>query len=95
MCLLSRDTVKKAYKTLRNRNKKVSDKRKSLLHNTHREVDKVNIFFLVNKASTYKMLIYDSFVNAIVVSALAPMFSSSLCSRVVPGIGAIHVFLGQ
>lgn len=65
MCYLSRDTVEKAYKILRDRKTIVSVKGKGYYITRIDKVDKLNIFFLVNKASTYKMLIYDSFVNAI------------------------------
>ncbi|MFP5438299.1 MAG: GntR family transcriptional regulator [Bacteroidia bacterium] len=65
MCYLSRDTVEKAYKLLRDRKTIVSVKGKGYYITRTEKVDKINIFFLINKPSTYKMLIYDSFVNAI------------------------------
>lgn len=65
MCYLSRDTVEKAYKLLRDRKTIVSVKGKGYYITRIDKINKLNIFFLVNKPSTYKMLIYDSFVNAI------------------------------
>ncbi|KOS05653.1 transcriptional regulator [Flavobacterium akiainvivens] len=74
MCYLSRDTVEKAYKILRDRKTIVSVKGKGYYITRTEKVDKLNIFFLVNKASTYKMLIYDSFVNAIGASGHVEMY---------------------
>lgn len=65
MCYLSRDTVEKAYKILRERQIIESVKGKGYYISNMDRINKINIFFLVNKPSTYKMMIYDSFVNAI------------------------------
>ncbi|TRW23882.1 GntR family transcriptional regulator [Flavobacterium zepuense] len=65
MCYLSRDTVEKAYKQLRDRQIIVSVKGKGYYITRMDKINKLSIFFLVNKPSTYKMMIYDSFVNAI------------------------------
>lgn len=65
MCYLSRDTVEKAYKQLRDRKTIVSVKGKGYYITRVDKNTTSKIFFLVNKPSTYKMLIYDSFVNAI------------------------------
>lgn len=66
---LSRDTVEKAYNILKERNVIVSIPRrgnyvsKTEIGNNH------NILFLVNKLSTYKMRIYNSFLNKVGVKA--------------------------
>lgn len=62
---LSRDTVEKAYKELKERKVIVSVKGKGYYTSKTDLLSKINIFFLVNKPSSYKMMIYNSFVNAI------------------------------
>lgn len=64
-CFLSRDTVEKAYKDLRKRQIIESVKGKGYYISRINKNDKINIFFLINKPSTYKMMIYNYFVNAI------------------------------
>ena len=64
-CYLSRDTVEKAYKLLKERKAIISVIGKGYYTAKTDLISKVNVFFLVNKPSTYKMMIYDSFVNAI------------------------------
>ncbi|KFC18347.1 GntR family transcriptional regulator [Epilithonimonas lactis] len=64
-CFLSRDTVEKAYKELRKRQIIESVKGKGYYISRINKSDVINIFFLINKPSTYKMMIYDYFVNAI------------------------------
>jgi DNA-binding transcriptional regulator YhcF (GntR family) len=64
-CFLSRDTVEKAYKELRKRQIIESVKGKGYYISRINKNDIVNIFFLINKSSTYKMMIYNYFVNAI------------------------------
>ena len=64
-CFLSRDTVEKAYKELRKRQIIDSVKGKGYYISRFNKNDSINIFFLINKPSTYKMMIYDYFVNAI------------------------------
>ncbi|MES2487307.1 MAG: GntR family transcriptional regulator [Bacteroidota bacterium] len=74
MCYLSRDTVEKAYKQLRERQIIISVKGKGFYTTKTDLISKANIFFLVNKPSTYKMMVYDSFVNAIGVNAHVNMY---------------------
>ncbi|MDP9959352.1 GntR family transcriptional regulator [Chryseobacterium lathyri] len=64
-CFLSRDTVEKAYKELRKRQIIESVKGKGYYISRINKNDVINIFFLINKPSTYKMMIYNYFVNAI------------------------------
>jgi DNA-binding transcriptional regulator YhcF (GntR family) len=64
-CFLSRDTVEKAYKELRKRQIIESVKGKGYYISRINKNDIINIFFLINKPSTYKMMIYNYFVNAI------------------------------
>jgi len=64
-CFLSRDTVEKAYKELRKRQIIESVKGKGYYISRINKNDVINIFFLINKPSTYKMMIYNYFVDAI------------------------------
>ncbi|MDT0687215.1 GntR family transcriptional regulator [Autumnicola psychrophila] len=68
-CYLSRDTVEKAYKQLKKQKVIISVKGKGYYTTKTDLISKINIFFLVNKPSSYKMMIYNSFVNAIGVNA--------------------------
>lgn len=61
---LSRDTVEKAYKQLKIQKVILSVKGKGYYIAKNDLISKVNVFFLINKPSTYKMRIYSSFVNA-------------------------------
>lgn len=62
---ISRDTVDKAYRLLKDQNVIVSVKGKGFyVAKTDLSV-KVNVLLLVNKLSTYKMRIYNSFANAL------------------------------
>ncbi|MBT9188252.1 GntR family transcriptional regulator [Zobellia russellii] len=63
--LLSRDTVEKAYSILRERKVIVSIRGKGYYIARTKLISKVNILFLINKLSSYKMRIYNSFVNSI------------------------------
>ncbi|WP_034256545.1 GntR family transcriptional regulator [Arenibacter latericius] len=63
--ILSRDTVEKAYQILKDRNIITSVRGKGYYVTRTKLISKVNILFLVNKLSTYKMLIYNSFINNI------------------------------
>ncbi|MEP5428063.1 MAG: winged helix-turn-helix domain-containing protein, partial [Flavobacteriaceae bacterium] len=63
--LLSRDTVEKAYNILKERNVISAIRGKGYYITRTKLISKVNILFLVNKLSTYKMKIYNSFVNNI------------------------------
>ncbi len=64
-CYLSRDTVEKAYKELKAQKIINSIKGKGYYTAKTDLISKVNVFFLVNKPSTYKMMIYNHFVNAL------------------------------
>ncbi|WP_228852953.1 GntR family transcriptional regulator [Aegicerativicinus sediminis] len=64
-CNLSRDTVEKAYRELKCRKVIVSVKGKGFYIAKTDLISKLNIFFLINKPSSYKMRIYNSFVNEI------------------------------
>lgn len=72
--LLSRDTVEKAYKLLKEKKIIVSVKGKGYYTAKTDLISKVNVFFLVNKPSTYKMMIYNSFVNTIGVNGHVNLF---------------------
>ncbi|GAL67181.1 GntR family transcriptional regulator [Jejuia pallidilutea] len=60
---LSRDTVEKAYSILKDRNIIVSIPRRGYYVSKIEATHKLKILFLVNKLSTHKMIIYNSFVN--------------------------------
>ncbi|MFX0555405.1 GntR family transcriptional regulator [Maribacter sp. CXY002] len=64
-CDLSRDTVEKAYRELKKRKIIVSVKGKGFYTAKTDLISKINIFFLINKPSSYKMRIYNSFVDGI------------------------------
>lgn len=63
--LLSRDTVEKAYQILKDRKIITSIRGKGYYITRTKLISKVNILFLINKLSTYKMRIYNSFINTI------------------------------
>lgn len=60
---ISRDTVEKAYKILKERNIISSIKGKGYYITRTQLISKVNILFLVNKLSSYKLRTYNSFVD--------------------------------
>jgi len=62
---LSRDTVEKAYKDLREHGMIISVRGKGYFVNTNDTHEKLRIFLHFNKLSTYKKTIYDAFVKAI------------------------------
>ncbi len=62
---LSRDTVEKAYNILKERNIITSVKGKGFYITRTKLVSKVNVLFLVNKLSSYKMRIYNSFISRV------------------------------
>lgn len=66
---LSRDTVEKAYNILKERKIIASIKGKGYYITRTTLISKTNILFLINKLSSYKMQIYNSFINRIGVSA--------------------------
>ena len=73
-CYLSRDTVEKAYKKLKERKIIVSIKGKGYYTAKTDLISKVNIFLLINKLSSYKMQTYNSFVNSMGVNAQVNLF---------------------
>jgi DNA-binding transcriptional regulator YhcF (GntR family) len=66
---LSRDTVEKAYNILKERKIITSVKGKGFYITRTQLIAKVNILFLVNKLSSYKMRIYNSFVARVGATA--------------------------
>ena len=69
MCNLSRDTVEKAYRLLKAQNIIVSVKGKGFYVTKTNMSIKINILFLINKLSSYKMRIYNAFVQALGTNA--------------------------
>ncbi|MRI02416.1 GntR family transcriptional regulator [Kriegella sp. EG-1] len=63
--LLSRDTVEKAYNILKDRKVIISMRGKGYYIARTKLISKINILFLANKLSSYKMRIYNSFINSI------------------------------
>ncbi|MEX2336372.1 MAG: GntR family transcriptional regulator [Fulvivirga sp.] len=68
-CNLSRDTVEKAYKVLKERKIIVSVKGKGYYVSKTNLVTQVKILFMLNKLSSYKMRIYNAFVNSLGANA--------------------------
>ncbi len=68
-CYLSRDTVEKAYKQLKEKKIIESVKGKGFYVAKTDFINKLTILFLVNKLSSYKMSIYNAFLNAIGANA--------------------------
>ncbi len=62
---LSRDTVEKAYNILKEKKVITSTRGKGYYITKTRLISKLNVFFLINKLSSYKLRIYNSFVNSI------------------------------
>lgn len=62
---MSRDTVEKAYNILKERKIISSIKGKGYYITRTKLISKVNILFLLNKLSSYKMTTYNAFVNSI------------------------------
>ncbi|SHJ22984.1 GntR family transcriptional regulator [Pseudozobellia thermophila] len=60
--ILSRDTVEKAYGILRERKIITSIRGKGFYISRTKLISKVNILFLINKLSSYKMRVYNSFI---------------------------------
>ncbi|WP_324023919.1 GntR family transcriptional regulator [Maribacter sp. BPC-D8] len=63
--LLSRDTVEKAYKILKERKIITSVRGKGYFVSRTQLISKINVLFLTNKMSAYKMKIYNSFINSL------------------------------
>lgn len=68
-CYLSRDTVEKAYNILKERKIIVAVKGKGFYISKTSTVSKIKILFMLNKLSSYKMRIYNSFVNSMGANA--------------------------
>src|SRR5690606_19649078 len=66
---LSRDTVEKAYNQLKERKIIVSAKGKGCYVARAMFTSKVNVLFLLNKLSYYKLRIYNAFVNSMGTNA--------------------------
>lgn len=62
---LSRDTVEKAYSILKERNIINAIRGKGYYINRTKLISKINILFLINKLSSYKLRTYNSFINSI------------------------------
>lgn len=62
---LSRDTVEKAYSILKERNIITSIRGKGFYISRTKLISKVNILFLINKLSNYKLRTYNHFINSI------------------------------
>lgn len=62
---LSRDTVEKAYSILKSRNIITAIRGKGYYVSRTKLINKINILFLINKLSWYKMEIYYAFLNSI------------------------------
>src|SRR5690606_20111178 len=73
-CYLSRDTVEKAYKALKDQKVIISVKGKGYYTAKTDLISRINVFFLINKPSSYKMMIYNSFVNALGVNGHVSLF---------------------
>lgn len=65
---LSRDTVEKAYNILKERKIITSIRGKGYYITRTKLVSKINILFLINKLSSYKLIIYNSFINTLSVN---------------------------
>lgn len=70
---LSRDTVERAYNILKQRNIVASIRGKGYYIATTRLTTKVNVLFMVNKLSSYKMMTYSSFVDSIGSNAIVDL----------------------
>lgn len=66
---LSRDTVEKAYNILKEKKVVTSIRGKGYYVTRTELLSKINVIFLINKLSSYKLRIYNSFVSALGTSA--------------------------
>ncbi|WPR70091.1 GntR family transcriptional regulator [Flavobacterium sp. NG2] len=66
---LSRDTVERAYNILKERKIITSIRGKGYYITRTDLISKINVLFLVNKLSSYKMIMYNEFINSIGPSA--------------------------
>ena len=72
---LSRDTVEKAYSILKEREIIIATKGKGFYIAQTKLPSKINIFFLVNKFSSYKLLIYNAFIDAMGINANTDLYN--------------------
>lgn len=72
-CYLSRDTVEKAYKQLKEQKVIISVKGKGYYTAKTDLISKIQIFFMINKLSSYKMMIYNSFVNSLGMNSIVTL----------------------
>lgn len=73
-CSMSRDTVEKAYKILRKRDLIFSVKGVGNFAANEDPGSSMDVFFLVNKPSSYKMEVYNAFVNTMGSKAHVNMY---------------------
>lgn len=73
-CSLSKDTVEKAYRVLRNSNLIFTVKGVGNFATANNSGYKPTVFFLINKPSSYKIEVYNAFVNAIDGNAHVNMY---------------------
>lgn len=66
---VARDTVEKAYSILKEREIIIATKGKGYYIAQTKLFSKINIFFLVNKFSSYKLLIYNAFIDSLGINA--------------------------
>lgn len=71
---ISRDTIEKAYKILRDRNLIFSVKGVGYFVTDTNPNSKIDVFFLINKPSSYKMEVYNAFVDTLGVKGHVNMY---------------------
>lgn len=62
---ISRDTVEKAYNVLKEKKIIIGRKGKGIYVNSTELISKINVLFLINKLSPYKLKIYNAFIKSI------------------------------
>lgn len=97
-CYLSRDTVEKAYKKLKERKIIISVRSKGYYIARTNLISKINVFFLINKLSSYKMMIYNAFVNDLGMNVHTNLFiyhcnESLFLSLLEKGLGAYDYYV--
>ncbi|TDD94290.1 GntR family transcriptional regulator [Flavobacterium cellulosilyticum] len=71
---MSRDTIEKAYKILRDRNLIFSVKGVGNFVTDVISESKIDVFFLINKPSSYKMEVYNAFVDTLGINGHVNMY---------------------
>lgn len=71
---MSRDTIEKAYKILSKRNIIFSVKGIGYFVSDHKSKEKLKVLFFINKPSSYKLEVFDSFVHTIGPGADVSMY---------------------